>query len=252
MPGRPRSGFHDPPPRLSLLAETDRVALGGHLGGVSRHRLSAPAVVVGLDGNLRVRSERVHEGRAMLVRPGCWHSIDATAGRMAVFLLPPHALRGDQLGWVQELAHPGRWRALGEALLARQLAAWEPIDLCLAGERLRARPIDERLQSAMAALERTLDENLSVDEVASAARLSPSRLMALAHEQLGTSQRAYRRWLRAFRVVRDYAAGLSLTEAAFAAGFASSPHLSVSTREQFGIRPSDVLRPANRATIRVL
>ena len=52
--------------------------------------------------------------------------------------------------------------------------------------------------------------------------------------------------------MRDYAAGLSLTEAAFAAGFASSPHLSVSTREQFGIRPSDVLRPANRATIRVL
>ena len=252
MPAHPHSGFQDPPERHSILAETDRIALGGQLGGVSRHRLSAPAVVVGLDGDLRVRSEHVLEGRVILVRPGCWHSIDATAGRMAVFLLPPHALRADQLSWAQELEQPERWRELGEALLVGQRAAWEPIDRCLAGERLRVHPLDPRLQAAMAALERTLDENVAVGEVAAAARLSASRLMALAHEQLGTSLRAYRRWLRAFRVVRDYAAGLSLTEAAFAAGFASSPHLSVSAREQFGVRPSDILRPGNRATIRVV
>jgi AraC-like DNA-binding protein len=243
-----------PPARMQILAETDRVALGGRLGGVTRHRLSAPAVVIGLDAPVRVRSERLLEGRAVLVRPGCWHSIDADAGggRRAVFLLPPHALRSDQLDWAQELAHPAEWLELGEALLTRDLTAWEPIDRCLALERLKARPIDDRLRSAIAALEGALDENLAVGEVAAAAHLSPSRLMALAHEQLGTSLRAYRRWLRAFRVVRDYAAGLSLTEAAFAAGFASSPHLSVTAREQFGIRPSDVLRPANRATIRVL
>jgi AraC-like DNA-binding protein len=251
MPARPQSGFQESPERHSILAETDRVALGGHLGRVSRHRLSAPAVVVGLDGDLRISSERSLQGRAILVRPGCWHSIDATKGRAAVFLLSPHALRSDQLSWAQELAQPDRWRELGEALVAGQLTTWEPIDRCLTGERLRGRPIDARLRAAMAALERTLDENVAVSEVAGAARLSASRLMALAHEQLGTSLRAYRRWLRAFRVVRDYAAGLSLTEAAFAAGFASSPHLSVSAREQFGIRPSDVLRPANRAHIRV-
>jgi AraC-like DNA-binding protein len=241
---------------MQILAEPDRVALGGRLGGVSRHRLSAPAVVIGIDAPVRVRAERLLEARAVLIRPGCWHSIDGdadtNAGRRAVFLLPPHALRSDQLDWAQELAHPGRWLELGEALLARDLTSWEPIDRCLAREQLTARPIDDRLRSAIAALAGALDENRAVGEIAAAARLSPSRLMALAHAQLGTSLRAYRRWLRAFRVVRDYAAGLSLTEAAFAAGFASSPHLSFSAREQFGIRPSDILRPANRATIRVI
>lgn len=171
---------------------------------------------------------------------------------MAVFFLSPHALRSDQLAWAQEVSHPGPWIELAQALLSCELTAFDPIDRCLANESLHAQPIDDRLRMAMDVLRRTLDENLAVDDLAAAAHLSASRLMALAHEQLGTSLRAYRRWLRAFRVVRDYAAGSSLTAAAFAAGFASSPHLSVSTRQQFGIRPSDILHPANRASIRVL
>ena len=98
----------------------------------------------------------------------------------------------------------------------------------------------------------TLDTNLSIDEVAAAARLSPSRLMTLAHTQLGASLRAYRRWLRAFQVARDYAAGASLTEAALAAGFSSSAHLSAAARDHFGIRPSDILTPHNRGGIRAV
>lgn len=228
------------------------MAIGGHLGQVSRHRLSAPAVVVGVDRSLRMRSQHLHEGRAVLVRPGCWHSVDAMDGRMAVFLLPPHALRSDQLTWVQDLPHPAWWIELGEALVTGSLSAFEPIDRCLAREQLNVRPIDDRLRTAMADLARALDENVPIGDVAAAAHLSASRLMTLAHQQLGTSLRAYRRWVRAFRVVRDYAAGSSLTEAAFTAGFASSAHLSASTRQHFGVRPSDILWPANRAAIRVV
>ena len=252
MPDRSGPGFQEPLARLQILAESDRVALAGHLGNVGRHRLSAPAIVIGVDGDLRLRSERLHQGRAMLVRPGRWHSFDPTAGRMAVFLLPPSALRSDQLDWVQELSTPGWWLEIAQALLDRKLTTWEPIDRCLAQERVAARPIDDRLRSALSTLEGALDENLAIEELAAIAALSSSRLMTLVREQLGTSLRGYRRWLRTFRVVQDYAAGRSLTEAAFAAGFASSPHLSVAAREQFGIRPSDVLCPANRATIRVI
>jgi AraC-like DNA-binding protein len=246
------SGFHDSLGSVRVIADAERVAIGGRLGAVSRHRLAATAVVVGVDGPLRLRAERVHEGRAVLVRPGCWHSIDAPEGRLAVFFLSPQALRTDHLHWVQDLPHPARWIELGHALLKRELHGFEPIDDCLAREDLKARAIDERLRLALDALRDALDENLAIEEVAASAHISASRLMTLAHEQLGTSLRAYRRWLRAFRVVRDYAGGSSLTEAAFAAGFASSPHLSKVVREQFGIRPSDILHPANRAAIRVI
>lgn len=235
-----------------MIAETERVAIGGRLGRISRHRLAAPAIVVGVDAPLRLRADRAHEGRAVLIRPGCWHSIDDTAGRMAVFFLSPHALHGDGRGWVQDLPHPGRWVELGEALLSGQLDAFQPVDDCLARSHVKTRAIDDRLRSAMEVLRDALDENLPIEDVAAVARISASRLMTLAHEQLGTSLRTYRRWLRAFQVVRAYAGGLSLTEAAFAAGFASSPHLSTVAREQFGIRPSDILHPANRAAIQVM
>jgi len=252
MPVAARTRFHESPANVQVIAESERVAIGGRLGRVSRHRLAAPAVVIGVDGPLRLRAERTHEGRAVLVRPGCWHTIDASEGRMAVFFLPPHALRIDQLAWVQDLKHPGAWVELGEALLKGELRAFAPVDACLAGEQLKARPIDDRLRSALQALAGALDENMAIDDVAAQVHLSASRLMTLTHEQLGTSLRAYRRWLRAFHVVRDYAGGMSLTEAAFAAGFASSPHLSSVAREQFGIRPSDVLHPANRSAIQVI
>ena len=56
-------------------------------------------------------------------------------------------------------------------------------------------------------------------------------------------------WTRAFAVARGYAAGASLTRAALDAGFASSAHLSATSRESFGIRPSQILSPGNRARI---
>jgi AraC-like DNA-binding protein len=228
MPPPLTSGFHDSPEIFRLIAEADRAAIGGRLGGVRRHRLSAPAVVVGVDRTLRLRSQTEHEGRALLVRPGCWHSIGPSDGRIVVFFLPPHALRCDRLTWVRDLPHPLRWIELGEALLNRDLSVFEPVDRCLAREQLNTQPIDDRLRVAMRSMQHVLEQNLAVDDVAAVAGLSASRLMALAHAQLGTSLRAYRRWLRAFRVVRDYAAGLSLTEAAFSAGFVAGCARSVS------------------------
>jgi hypothetical protein len=65
------AGFHDSLGNVRVIAEAERVAIGGGLGPVSRHGLAATAVVVGVDGPLRLRAERVHEGRAVLVRPGC-------------------------------------------------------------------------------------------------------------------------------------------------------------------------------------
>ncbi|AKU99133.1 Transcriptional regulator, AraC family [Labilithrix luteola] len=186
-----------------------------------------------------------------MIAPGFAHAVDSRGGRIAVFLLPAYALTGH---WaeVRGLSATGSWVELAEAVAHQQLDGFDPVDRLLAHEQVGTRPVDERLQLAIGALAGALDENVSMAEIASVARLSPSRLMALAREQLGTSLRPYRRWLRAFEVARAYASGASLTEAALAAGFASSAHLSIAAREQFGIRPSDVLAPQHRALIRTL
>lgn len=123
---------------------------------------------------------------------------------------------------------------------------------CLKRAQMPLRPVDERLRLALERLASSLDENVSIADAAAAARLSPSRLMAIARTDLQCSLRSCRRWLRTFRVARAYAGGCSLTEAALAAGFSSSAHLSSAAREHFGIRPSDILAPGNRAAIRSL
>jgi AraC-like DNA-binding protein len=252
MPGGGRSGFQESTEGVRLLAGAERIGLCGRFREVSRHRHAAPALVIGVDGPLRFVAERIHRSRAALIAPGFAHAVDTRGGRLAMFVLPPHTLSREGVSPVRDVPRPGRWVELGEALFRKQLTNLDEVDACLARDRLDLRPVDDRLRAALGLLAETLDENISISELASAARLSPSRLMGLAHSQLGASLRHYRRWLRAFRVARDYAAGVSLTQAALAAGFSSSAHLSAAARAHFGIRPSDILTPPNRRGIRAI
>lgn len=232
-----------------MLIGDDQVALAGDLGAIGRHHHASPAIVVGVDGPLRFVADGTRTSRAALIAPGFHHAVELDRGRIAVFVLPA---AGAPLHreTVHELAHPRQWLELAAAVAEQQLDSFEPLARCLAREHLAPRPIDERLRRALISLSASLDDNLGVEAMAERAGLSPTRLMTLARTQLGTSLRSYRRWLRAFHVARQYARGASLTEAALEAGFASSAHLSMAVREQFGIRPSQLLTPRTRAAIR--
>jgi AraC-like DNA-binding protein len=253
LPKPHRRGFQEPTESVRLIAGLERIGLCGRFREVTRHRHAAPALVIGVDAPLRFVAERSHEGRAVLIEPGFAHAVDTRGGRLAMFVLPPQTrgVRGSPPP-LRDLADTARWVALGEAVFRQQLVDFADVDHALTREHLELRPIDDRLRLALDVLAGTLDANASIDDLASAVRLSASRLMSLAHAQLGTPLRAYRRWLRAFQVARDYAAGASLTRSALAAGFSSSAHLSSTIREHFGVRPSDVLTPESRPTIRTL
>jgi AraC-like DNA-binding protein len=247
VPKAPRDGFQEPAaPRV--VVGVDRVALAGRFTDIRTHRHAAPVIVVGLDGPVRFTAGgREHVGRAVAVAPGFEHAVDARGGRLGLFLMPAHAVGGDLP--VRELGRSRTWRELGEALAAGDLTDLAAIDASFARDNPHARPLDDRLHEAIAGLLDRLDENVSIDEAADSVGLSASRLMALAHAQIGAPLRTYRRWLRAIRVAREYAAGASLTQAALSAGFASSAHLAMAAREHFGIRPSDVLTHRGRAAI---
>src|SRR6185295_10655625 len=167
--------------------------------------------------------------------------------------LPPHVLGAPALP-VMDTPDPGGWIELAAAVSRDELRSFEPIDHQVRQQlRGRARradaiaaPIDDRVLRATAVIADALDENLPVDAIAASAGVSPSRLMALVRAQLGTSLRGYRRWLRMFQVARTYATGASLTAGALDAGFSSSAHLSAASREQFGIKPSQLLAPRRR------
>lgn len=116
-------------------------------------------------------------------------------------------------------------RTLGRALIA-QLA-----DGCV-----DTRAPEPRIQKIIAWVTAHLDDpSVSLSDIAALTGLSPGRARHLFVQQTGLPFRTYLLWLRLVRAVELFADGVSLTGAAYGAGFADSAHLSRTFRRMFGI-----------------
>jgi AraC-like DNA-binding protein len=100
---------------------------------------------------------------------------------------------------------------------------------------------DARIARVVREIEQRPDAFGRVQDAASLACLSASRFRARFNAELGLSFRRYRLWRRMAAVMRTVSAGGSLTEAAHAAGFASSAHLSNTFKLMFGLTASDLV-----------
>ena len=139
-------------------------------------------------------------------------------------------------------------QALGQSALdsgrARLIDAGTEIGIgeAFAAFGLRARfATDERIARVVREIERRPDAFGRLQEAAALACLSPSRFRARFDAEVGLPFRRYRLWRRMALVMRTLAGGGSLTDAAMAAGFASSAHLSTSFKRMFGLSASDIL-----------
>ncbi len=101
---------------------------------------------------------------------------------------------------------------------------------------------DERVAKALSFLAEHKTTRLRLSEVAAHVALSPSRFAHLFREQTGLPLRRYLLWMRLQRALAALAEGASLTEAAHAAEFSDSAHLSRTFRSMFGITPSSLLK----------
>ena len=77
-----------------------------------------------------------------------------------------------------------------------------------------------------------------LETAAAMAGLSPARFRHVFVEAVGMTFSRYRQWRRMGIVIRQLAQGDRLTQAALAAGFAGSAHLSAAFRDMFGVSPS--------------
>lgn len=97
---------------------------------------------------------------------------------------------------------------------------------------------DERVLRAIAYINANLDKKLTLDDVAGAAFLSPSRFRHLFVEETGMALRPYLLWRRFLLVWELAMKGASMSAAAHAAGFADAAHLTRTSKRMFGIPPS--------------
>ena len=85
--------------------------------------------------------------------------------------------------------------------------------------------------------------------LATRVHLWTSRLRQLFRRELDMSVQSYLRCKRLFAALQTSAQGASLTEAAHAAGFADSAHLTRVCRATFGIPPSLIFKNSHAVQV---
>jgi AraC-like DNA-binding protein len=86
-----------------------------------------------------------------------------------------------------------------------------------------------------------LPASAAIKDFANALSVSEATLRRMARTELGLNVQTYYRWVRLLVAIEGVAAGLSITDAAHAAGFADGSHATRASREMFGLSPSDAL-----------
>ena len=221
------------------------------------HAHHAVQVTLALRGRFAlVDRERLVERQAAAVDADTDHAFEAE-GTVAHLFIAPDGREGRAIA--RRLFAEGRVVPIAEewlaAAAARLLADFESPDQSdaalvawgrqlvtrLASDHATAPRPDLRVRKMIAWAASGLERSLTLADGAAHVGLSSGRARHLFVEQTGLPFRSYLLWLRLTKAVQVYAGGLSLTEAAHAAGFSDSAHLSRTFRRMFGIT-ADSLR----------
>jgi AraC family transcriptional regulator len=220
------------------------------------HSHHAVQVTLALRGGftLETRDEQV-AGGAVAVAPDIEHAFEAE-GIIAHLFVDPEGRLGRTIqralfsstGLVA--IQSSQWTGLSGRLLAdfeapdRNDAALSALGRSLlaqvAGEGERDERPEARVRKMSAWAAARLEEPLSLVDAAAHVGLSSGRARHLFVESTGLPFRTYLLWLRLTKALELFSAGASLTEAAHAAGFSDSSHLSRTFRRMFGIAPDSL------------
>ena len=213
----------------------------GRLGGTAAHAHAAVQVVTLTSGTVVFQDRYGHRVRATaaIIPAGAVHAVDAIEpAHGTTYYLDPAGRTAAALA--------ARVEAAGDR---RTAGAW----IAAAGTPLAPAP-DRPLHPALAALVARASQGTrraggpdvpeSLAEAAAEAGLSSTRLGHLFTDQLGLPYTAWRRWARLQHAMAAVHEGATLTEAAHAAGFTDSAHLTRVFRAMFGITPTQAARAA--------
>jgi AraC family transcriptional regulator len=192
---------------------------------------------------------------AAIVAANVSHAFEARGQHVAQIFVEPESRDGRRLqlqygkhgiaaisvpalhGHITALATCYQDRVADDVLVA---AAHAAIATIAGATTAPTKPPDARIALAVELIRKRLGDAVALSEIAAAVHLSPDRFRHLFIEETGVAFRPYILWQRLECSLAAYVAGKSLTEAAYAGGFADSAHLSRTFRKMFGISPVSV------------
>jgi AraC-like DNA-binding protein len=220
------------------------------------HAHSALQLSVGLDGAPRVQLDGVwRDARGALIDTDVRHAFDCGGCLTAIGWIESESRLGDQL---RERVLDGRPYALlddalcarlaeriqpvldGNADCAEAYARWRRALSALAIDLALAPTLDTRIAAVLEHLRTAPSPPPSIEDLARMAYLSESRLQHIFREQVGVPIRRYLLWHRYLTALSLLADGSSATEAAHAAGFADSAHLTRTGLRMNGYTPTEM------------
>jgi AraC family transcriptional regulator len=231
------------------------------------HAHHAVQISFALSGRLQFREndeEPWSQYHAVLIPPDLPHTFQAPGQRIAHLFCGPETAVGR--GLLKHLGGRGI-TPIGEAEANRhaqalrqayeQAAPDEDLEhlaletLFTLSRQAHEPPADRRVTDAISFMASHLAEIVTLEDVARHAGLSPSRFRHVFAAETGIPFRVYLLWTRLNRALELGFSGMSWTDAAHAANFADSAHLSRTMRRMFGFAPSAMLQemPASSRAI---
>jgi len=238
-------------------------------GGNEQHVHHAIQISLPFDGLVRFQTEPDGEWvsyAGAVIAPDLPHAFQAPGRVVANILFEPEsaagrsllkrfgagisALSADEAG---ALCAPLAAAYFGDAsdeqlkVLARQAIAE------ISGAIPQVVPTDHRVLKAIAHIRGHLDEPIALGTLARQVGLSPGRFRHLFVSQTGVSCKSFVLWERLNRALQLGFGGTSWTEAAHAANFADSAHLTRTCRRMFGMAPTGgrIARPEEHQRLSV-
>ena len=244
--------------RAKLIGWGPRVLYLGPAFGLTPHRNATAVLAVALAGTLDVADDaanpngKYRSARSVLIPPNTLHHLRMSDGVMAFLYVDPLSRDLAAVGArMQDVTPRASFDLIDEGavievltgLAAGRTSVRDGRDALasLLGIGARAKP-DGRILSALQRMRDQPQRSHSLAELGACAGLSTSRFLHLFKAQTGIPLRRYRLWNRMGAAVEAFRDGVSLTEAAHAAGFASSAHFSTAFRDMFGMMPSELLK----------
>jgi AraC-like DNA-binding protein len=208
------------------------------------HSGSVWCLAVGIDGPLTVATQdgTKRDAHSVLIPPRLTHQLICHGRGLVSCYLEPTSVRAQACR--SKFAHSGD---IGVTHADEAQLMFTPDDdqsacrwLDLAAPAPN-RGIDARIAVAAARIRDDPATAISSRDLATEAGLSESRFLHLFRDELGTSLRRYRLWVRLLHAGTAIAAGQNLTTAAAESGFASPSHLADRFKSTFGLSATQLL-----------
>ncbi len=247
---RPQRG--DFPNRFLRMTPT-RSAVCGRFGRPTPRTMGAWLFYVSLGQPFRIKSDTgpARSCSIALVEPWTVHQVSTEDSDIAMLMIEPESVDGDRIfrPW---FATPSRMAGTHLSMLrafSSPPAEWIDFDLQFFGSALPERALDPRIRKVVDMIYERNDSDLSIDMCAAHVCLSPSRLMHLFQDQLGTSFRRFRGWRRARSLLHKMGKSPALVQVALDMGYSDSTHLSKSTRSWYGYTPTTMFRGSRQFSV---